>query len=82
MWKLEAANQYDSDISQNKVVTNKNWFTVLSNYTMKSNQSWLQSMARSRVDHKLSACEDVILWKIKMTFVLGWWGWDGGCPVV
>lgn len=49
---------------------------------MKSNQSWLQSMARSRVDYKPSACEDVILWKIKMTFVLGWWGWDGGCPVV
>lgn len=47
-----------------------------------SNQSWLHSMERSRVDHKSSACEDVILWKIKMTFVLGWWGWDGGCPVV
>lgn len=49
---------------------------------MKSNQSWLHSMERSSVDHKSSACEDVILWKIKMTFVLGWWGWDGGCPVV
>lgn len=39
-------------------------------------------MVRSRVDYKLLVCEDVILWKIKMIFVLGWWGWDGGCLVV
>lgn len=49
---------------------------------MKSNQLWLHSIEGSRVNHKSLACVYVILWKIKKTFVLGWWGWDGGCPVV